>query len=342
MKGAYNGYYVLLLTGLIFLFSCTHSGEQAGTADIPEIFLRPGLKELTEQIQKSPQNASLYYNRGNALHRLQEDSLALDDFKMAISLDSTQAAYYSAIGDLLFEHKDISGSIPWFQKAVAINPDDPQSHLKFAKMLIYTKEYTKAFNTINTVLRQDVYNPEGYFLKGMIYKDMNDTAKAISSFQTALNVMPDYKDAIIQLGQIYALQSNPIALQYYTNAFRLDTGDVFPLFAKGVFHQQQGQPEQAKEQYRECIRRDHQYADAYYNMGFLYLEQDSIDKAWRHFDLLTRISPTDAEAYYHRGVCNELLEKKQDAAADFRQALVFDKDYPEAQEALKRVMSDEL
>lgn len=341
MKGANYGYYVLWLTGLMFLFSCTQSGEQAGTADVPEIFLRPGLKELTGQIQKSPQNAALYYRRGNALHRLREDSLALDDFKMAVSLDSSKAAYYSAIGDLLFEHKDISGSIPWFQKAIAINPDDPQAHLKFAKMLIYTQEYSKAFTAINTVLRQDVYNPEGYFLKGIIYKDMNDTSKAISSFQTALNVMPDYKDAAIQLGQIYAAQGNPIALQYYTNAFRLDTLDVFPLFAKGVFYQQQGQPEPAKEQYRECIRRDHQYADAYYNMGFLYLEQDSTEKAWRHFDLLTRISPADPEAYYHRGVCNQLLGKKQDAIADFRQALVFDKDYPEAQEALQRMMSDE-
>ncbi len=336
MKGANNGYYLLLLTGIMFLFSCTQGREKGTTADVPGIFLRPGLKELTEQIQKKPQEAELYFRRGNALHRLQEDSLALNDFMMAVSLDSSKAAYYSAIGDLHFEHKDISGSIPWFQKAISINPDDPQAHLKFAKMLIYTKEYTKAFNEINTVLRQDVYNPEGYFLKGMIYKDMNDTAKAISSFQTALNVMPDYKDAIIQLGQIYAAQSDPLALQYYTNAFRLDTNDVFPLFAKGVYYQQQGQVEQAKEQYRKCVLRNHQYADAYYNMGFLYLEQDSIEKAWRHFDLLTRISPNDAEAYYNRGVCNEILGKKQEAIADFRQALVFDKDYPEAKEALKR------
>ena len=87
------------------------------------------------------------------------------------------------------------------------------------------------------MLRQDVYHPEGYYLKGMVYKSLDDTAKAISSFLTTLQVEPDYRDAMIQLGIMYGKQGNTLALKYYDNAFRLDTLDVFPLYAKGVFFQ---------------------------------------------------------------------------------------------------------
>ncbi len=335
MKGV-TGLSLLGLGILMFLISCGPQNE-SNTQDVPEIFLHPNLKELTEQIRKNPENAKLYFQRGQTLKRLREDSLALDDFKIAASLDSTKAEYFSAIGDLMFEHKDISGSVPWLQKAIDLNPNDARAQLKLAKMLIFIKEYPKAFTTINNVLKNDVYNPEGYFLKGMIYKDIKDTSKAISSFQTALNVMPDYKDAAIQLGQIYAAQGDPIAIQYYNNAFRMDTTDVFPIYAQGVFYHQQNNPEMAKNQYKECIRRDHQYADAYYNIGFLYLDQDSVENAWRHFDLLTRISPADPEAYYNRGICYQMMGKTQEAIDDFEQALVFDKDYAEAKEALKAI-----
>src|SRR5690606_19393220 len=105
-------------------------------------------------------------------------------FQQAASLDSTKAEYFSAVGDLMFEHKDISGSLPWIEKAVSLNPKDPQARLKIAKLFVFIKEYPKAFSEINTVLRQNAMNPEGYFLKGIIYKDLKDTSKAISSFQT--------------------------------------------------------------------------------------------------------------------------------------------------------------
>jgi tetratricopeptide (TPR) repeat protein len=75
-------------------------------------------------------------------------------------------------------------------------------------------------------------------------------------------------------------------------------------------------------------------------MGYVFMQQDSVDKAWRQYDLLTKIDPTDAEAYYNRGLCNELMGKKQEAISDYRQALTFYKKYPEAQAGLKRLQGN--
>lgn len=324
----------LLFAILIIAASCGNNNNTA--AGLPGVD-DSVVNSISKEISKTPNDAELYYKRGYALRRIQLDSLALGDFKKAISLDSSKAQYYSAIGDLLFDHKDLEGSVDWLDKALKLNPNDLKSHMKLAKMLLFIKDYEKAFREINTVLRQDVYNPEGYFLKGMIYKDIKDTAHAISSFQTAVQVDPNYRDAIIQLGLIYSTSGNSIALKYFDNAYRMDTTDVFPLFAKGVYYQDLKQYEQAKAEYHNVIMRDREYENAYYNMAYILMQQDSLDKAWRQYDLLIKISPASAEAYFNRGMCNEKMGRKEDAIADYKQALVFDDQYPAPKEALKKL-----
>ncbi len=301
------------------------------------LFASGKLKEVSDKIAENPNDASLYFKRGQLLHELQEDSMAIVDYKKATSLDSSKAEYFSAIGDILFEHKDISGSVPYIERAIKLNPEDKQAQLKLAKLFVFIKEYTKAFQAINTVLRQDVYAAEGYFLKGMIYKDLKDTAKAISSFRTAVQVDAAYQEAFIQLGQLFSAQGDPIALAYYNNAYSADTTDVFPLFARGVFYQDRKEYELAKKEYRNTILHNRLYLDAYFNMGYVLMQQDSLDKALRQYELIASIDQTNAEAYYNKGLCYELMGKKQEAIKEYKQALVFEEGYDMPKEGLKRL-----
>jgi len=332
--------YFFILSLIVFAACQPKGDKKTETGNGNPVYQHPAVKALTDQIGADPKNARLYFERGIALRRLQQDTLAIKDFQQAAKLDSTRAEYFSAVGDLMFEHKDISGSRIWLQKAIELNPNDPRAHLKFAKLLLFMKEYKESFDQINTVLRQDVYNPEAYFIKGRVYEDLKDTAKAISSYQTALQVAPDFRDAMIQLGLLYSAKKDPLALKYLDNAFKTDTGDVFPLFAKAVYYQDNNDVPAAKGMYREVVARDHQYADAYFNMGFLLLQEDSVEKALHQFDLVTKISPDDPVAYYNRGQCNEKLGKKQEAINDYQQALVFDKNFAEAKAALKKLGAD--
>ncbi len=297
----------------------------------------PAIKEICQKIEVSPEDANLYFKRGLLLHRINEDTLALKDFMEAVKYDSSNAAYYSAVGDLMFEHKDINGSLPYLKKAIDINPKDPTAHLKVAKLLLFIKDYKQAFYEINIVLKQNSMVPEGYFLKGMIYKDMKDTTRSLSSFLTAVQVDPNYKEALQQLGLIYSSRNDSTALKYFENAFRSDTSDVFPLYSKGKFFQDHNKLEQAKKEYTNCVLHDPNFSDAYFNIGWILMHQDSLEKAWRHFDIVTRIETTAADAYYNRGLCSEMMNRNKEALEDYKQALVFNKNYAEAQTAIKRL-----
>jgi len=328
----------LFLSFIGMMTACKPGGKHsANTAATTSIYNQSTIAPLSEKIAAEPKNAGNYYNRGLALHKLQQDSLALKDFNKAFTLDSTKAEYMSAIGDLLFEHKDVSGSIKWLERALQYNPSDVRAHLKLAKAMIFTQEYPKAFAEVNTVLRNDAFNPEGYFLKGIIYKELKDTGKAISSFQTCINVAPYYREAMVQLGMLYTQKDDPMGIRYLENAFKLDTTDMMPLYAKALYLQNKQQYEPAKKEYHNIILHDPQYTDALFGMGWILLQQDSLEKAHRQFDLVTKVEPNNAKAYYNRGLCSELMNQKTDALKDYEQALTFDKNMPQAKEGVKRL-----
>ncbi len=66
------------------------------------------------------------------------------------------------------------------------------------------------------------------------------------------------------------------------------------------------------------------------------LQEDSTEKALRQFDMAIAVKQDYVEAYYNRGLCNEILEKYDLAVADYEQALAFNPDYTLAKTALQR------
>jgi tetratricopeptide (TPR) repeat protein len=329
---------LVILPFLVFFAACGgHKNNATADNTNPVFSSDPKLKKITADIIASPTNAALYFERGQMLYRLKQDTLALRDFKKATVLDSTRAEYFSAVGNLLFEHKDIAGSVQWLQKAIALNPEDVKAHLKIAKLFLYTQDYAKGFVEVNTVLRKNPYNAEAYFLKGMMYKDQKDTAKALSSFETARSVDPNYEDAVVQIALIYSAQKNPLALDYLDNAFKIDSTDVFPIFAKGVYYQDRKEDAKAKELFKDCIIRNTHYVDAYFHMGYILMQEDSFAKSYRQYDIVTKIDPGNPAAYYNRGVCSELMDSVKKAVDDYRLALSLDTSYKSPKEALKRL-----
>src|SRR6478736_2935405 len=130
-------YFLIAAISIIPLGSCKQ--HSAYSAESNPILNQPSIKPLTEAINADTTKAEAWFKRGLALHRLREDSLALEDFYRAARMDTARAEYASTIGDLLFEHKDVAGSVKWLKRALRHNPDDPKAHLKIAKLMLFSK-----------------------------------------------------------------------------------------------------------------------------------------------------------------------------------------------------------
>ena len=74
--------------------------------------------------------------------------------------------------------------------------------------------------------------------------------------------------------------------------------------------------------YTEAIELDHTYAEAYFKRGKAYRAYDltSPKEAMEDFDATISLAPTNAEAYYERGLLNAFLLNNENAMKDMKTA----------------------
>ena len=79
--------------------------------------------------------------------------------------------------------------------------------------------------------------------------------------------------------------------------------------------------------FTEAIRINSNDADAYYNRGVVYAQQQKWDLALADFTQAIKLNPDDAEAYNNRGVVYRNQQKWDLALADFTQAIRINSNY---------------
>ena len=323
---------------IITLFACKNAKET------PKVeFAKTGnssIDSLTDLIFKDVNKADLYFKRAQLFNEngaVGGFDFAIKDMEYALTLDSTNVGYHLFLSDVYLDAKQSRLAVATMERAVSLAPDSIPTLLKLTELYLITKQYAFAGNTVEKIMKRDPQNAEGYFMLGMIFKEMGNDAKAINSFQKAADLNADNKDAFIELGQLFTKRNSPLALRYFDNALLLDSLDLNALMGKAYYLQLQKKIPEAVALYRKAVEIDPHYSNALFNLGILYLEQNDLDKAYQHFDLIIKQSVTFYRAYYYRGFIEEKRGNKEAAIADYKQALEFRSDYDKALEGLKRL-----
>ncbi|MDX2003325.1 MAG: tetratricopeptide repeat protein [Chitinophagales bacterium] len=305
--------YLLLLAVAVTLpfalVGCKGCGKanQSGTdsLDTVQAIHTPTIDSLSALITENPQDPELLHLRALQYIQLSAFAQAEADIAKAIKLSPNKAKYHLALSDLYFIQKDIVRSINALEQGKKLVPDDLDILVTLARYYYYKNEFQKALGTVNEALKLRPGLADGYFLKAQIYKETGDTAKAISSLQTTIEQDPQYYDAYILLGVLNSAKNDPIALQYYNNALKLDTNSVEARYNIAMYFQEKKDYKKAIELYREIVVDTPQYEIPYYNLGYIYFQLDSLDRADRNFELATTMKPSYTDAYFMRGLVAE-------------------------------------
>ncbi len=303
---------------LIFLFvlgSCKN--EKSPISELTGI---DEIDEITSQIQKTPNSADLYFQRGEKYHKNEMFDKAIVDLQKALSLDSINPNYYHLLADSYLDYFNPDEAMATMRKVLSLYPERVQTLLKFSEYKHILEDYDGSIMTLNEIVRLDPQNGEAYFMLGMNFKSLNDLERAKNSFQTAVEMNSNITDAWMALGELYEMEKNPKALQYYESAILSNPKAMEARHAKAYYLQNNNQIEQAQEIYKEIILLDKYYTAAYLNSGYLYLDMDSLDRAMEQFDLMTTVEPTNYLGFYMRGVVHEMKGNKEKALKDYESA----------------------
>lgn len=296
------------------------------------------LQLLNQQIAASPSNGDLYHQRAKLYLKHAKYQEALNDVSRSVGIDSTNADYQYTKGEIYFLALRFDNALLTFEKTLQLNPQHWKANLKMAKIFLYLEQYEKAMDYVNAALRVDEHLAEGYFLKGTIHQFAGDSAKAASSFRTAVEQKADYYDAYISLGMLYSAVNNDLALEYFKTALSLRPGSIEAMYNTAIYLQDHERLSEAEEMYRQILKVRENFEIAYHNMGYMELVYKlDFNKAVEKFDSALLINPQYLSALHNRGVAYTELKEYKKARADFKMALAIDPQYEKSALELDRM-----
>lgn len=304
------------------------------------------LAYLNDQIIQSPSSPDVFLERGRYHWSKGNDFNALNDLDAALSVDSTRADIYLERAELYYESKNFEAALADYKKCVDLDETNTLGLIRLATMNIHFRNYEKAIQQLNQSLQQDDKLSEAYYLKGRIYKEIGDTSLSASSYQTAIEVDPNYYDPYVEVALLYAKAKSDLAIEYNTTAIEIRPKSIEARYNLAIYLQETGfrdseRYERALNQYKKILEIDPNNASASFNTGFVYLEylqnyEAGIEAFTNSIDLL----PNYTQAYYNRGLCFESLGNKPEALKNYNTALTIDPTFTQAALAKGRVLSE--
>ncbi len=336
--------FLFVLLCVICLASCRQAQDQDlqtqnQKADSLSIALNsPELKAVNAELLKNPDKADLYHKRSQVYFTLKQFNEAVNDSKRAIRMDSTKGEYYMGLVDVYFSQNNTRFAKELLEITVTRFPENVEALLKLSEMYFLVKQYQKGIDYANKALKVDENLAKAYYLKGSIYRESGDTSKAISSLETAIEQDNRFEDAFYDLGVLYAAKKNPLALEYYNNALKINPSGLDALYARAKLLQDLGKIDEALNEYQAMVKLHGDCENCYYNLGAITLEIKKDPKqALSYFTKAIELNPNYLEAYFARGYTYSLLKDKVSAKADYNLCLKLQPNYEPAVEALNNL-----
>ena len=331
--------------GVCLLFGCDESPEQQEevveeqVAEIEEEF--PGqikLDSLTTLLENDPDNTDLLNERAKVFLEVGQTNYGLADVGRALLLDSANASYYLTISDAYFRLNKPKKSKNALLKAAELEPEYTEPLYRLAQFELYLGNHQKCIEYANDMLRIDARDDRPFMIKGLCYKDLGDTTKAIENYLEAVTENPDNYDAYVELGVLHWGRKDPLAEGYLKSALDIRQG-IDALYALGLQYQESDKLNEALETYTRILEIDSTYSAAYFNMGYIqYQYLQLYDEALANFDKAVQVSPKYYQAVYMRGLCWEAKGDLARAKREYSYAAELNPNYKRAADGLNRIL----
>ena len=327
---------------LLFAFSCSTSDEKKEE--------KSAIVVLSEKIKENPTNVELLLERV-ALNKSKNNlESMLFDYKEVVRLDSLNSDFQFNIADIYFElskKQNANTQYPslvkhHLEKSIKINDGNYHSHALMGELMMAygafnPKSYQQAIESFNTSLKLDYNQDKTHMLLGYTFRQVGKEDFAINCFRNSINVNPDFYESYVQLGQIFHVKKDTLAVVYYNNALRINPNDELTLYNKALFYQDMEQWNKALDAYAELHKVVPFNSSGHYNLGFIHMILGLYDVATNNFSDAIYSNSEFYEAYYSRGNCFETLGNVKQAEIDYSRAIEINPEYTFAIEALENL-----
>lgn len=325
----------------VLLCSQLLAAGQAQLEKARELVAKGSLKEaevtLRHIISANPNNVDARILLGTTLVLEGVRSESVEQLTEAVRLRPDSARAHNQLGMAFSRFLEVRPAREEFEKALELDPDLSEAHVNLSLMLAQTGELGPAGDQLDRAIelqgntRAAAY---AHYLRAKVWAGQDQNEKAITEFQKAVRLRPDYAEAWSDLGGMLRLTLDQVgAVRALERAVVLKPDDALAQYRLGQLYLQEGRTLKAVTHLKKALSLAPDDRAILYNLMLAL-------KKTRHFEEEKPIAARLAELQHERHRASEVglaaaglnnegvqLEKSGDiraALAKYRAALDLD------------------
>jgi tetratricopeptide (TPR) repeat protein len=293
-------------------------------------------RELEKRFPRNPQGPFL---TGLMLRQQNKNDEARQAFNRAIGLAPGYLPAVEQLVDLDLAESHYATAHQRIDGLLAANPKLAEAYLLRARIFLTQGDRDQAEATLRKTIELQPSLPTSYFLLARLYFTANDQAKALASLLQAVAQNPRDVTAKMLVGGIYEQRQDfPAAQKAYEEILGINPGFSPALNNLAyLYSEHTSQLDKAytlAQKARELLPQDPRAADT---LGWILFKRGEYRRA---LSLLTESAddlPTNAEIQFHLGLTHYMMGEETSARLALDRALQLSKDFPQADEARRRL-----
>ncbi len=170
-----------------------------------------------------------------------------------------------------------------------------------------------------------------YNNRGLVYADMGLNEKAVSDYDRAIALKPDFFRPYNNRGVIFIKKDLPDeAIRDFDRSIALNPSFGEAYMNRGIAYDRKGMFDRAMEDFGKALSLDPLSYETFINRGMACSERGLLDAAIENYSRAVSINPYSAAAFNNRGVIYFREGRYREAVADYDRALAINPGFREA------------
>lgn len=245
--------------------------------------------------------------------------------KDALNLSKTKSPVYLQMAKSYFKLENYDSSAYYSKIATVLNPNSDEAFYILAKSENNIKKYEKALNHINKSIEINSNNSDYFNVRGVSYFGLDDYENALKDFKHVQTLDPNNTGVYKNMANVYIAQGeSEKAIEYIDKGILDSKGDqkVQYLILKGNYFHSIGKLDEARAAFIEAQNINNQSPVVLSNLAAVMIDKGEFEGAVENCTKAIELDPTLTEAYFNRGIANEMLRKTDEACSDWEEAFI--------------------
>ncbi len=278
---------------------------------------------LRKAEKKDPDNVETLDLMADCYFRLRDDENAINTYKKILKLNPY---HEDARKYLIFLYKKTNNEVGLAEQYEQLNEYygyDSENLNALADIYLKYKEFDKALDTYNRIIKKDSMNFQTQYYIGNVYKVQGKLEEARNAYLKTLDIKPDYYPAIQDLALLYGSEQKwqDVIDVFEDGRFQVDSSKVFPklLIAEAQFYLKHY--DEAREKLLPLLKNNNIPKDVYELIARIELEAKNFSKAKDYLNYLLNQDKKNRMAWLFLGFTYLDTGNVDSAAVIFEQAL---------------------